>query len=210
MKLSSFYRALIFTIILLSTPSPIFSAQQSGEKIRPGDIVKHTSSFAVYKINEDGTKSVFPHESVFKSYGYADFNGIKTTDLSRTPSTAPVAFRDGTLLRAQKKNIFGQDTTTVFVVEKGELRPIVSADVYQSLYHDPQWERVVWIPNDLISKFNYSIGNTWVDPSTPPMGTVIKTNTGYYIIDKEDSTYIKRKLEPRAVTANRISAMPIV
>ena len=176
------------------------------EIIPSGAFVKTASDSAVYYVNEDKTLSVIPHESVYFSYGYKDFSQVKVATLSGFLKTTPVAFPEGSLFRGTQQSIGEKDASAVFVVEEGKLRPIVSSEVYQSIYSDPQWSRVAWIPDDLLSKFNYPIGENWTSSSAPPVGTILQDAETYYRVEKENGVYIKKKLSntKEELTNNKI------
>ncbi|KKS94402.1 MAG: hypothetical protein UV70_C0001G0016 [Parcubacteria group bacterium GW2011_GWA2_43_13] len=164
------------------------------ERVAIGDFVKSSNSQAVYYVTDDLRLSVVPHESVFYAYGYKDFNAVKPVSLSDFETTNPLAFPDGTLFRGTEKSVGSKDRRTVFVVENGQLRPIISAEVYQKIYNDPQWKRVIWIPDDVVEKFHYEIGADWTENTAIPAGTLIKSGNDYYRIEKFGSTYSKKKL----------------
>lgn len=142
-----------------------------------GDLVKSANSSAVYLVGPSGTTiHVFPHENVFKSWGYTDFRNVTTVDLSGYTVGNPVSFRDGSLFRGTATGIQGKDKTAVFVVSGGKIRDILSEAVYQGLYNDASWNRVTWVPDDLLSKFNYPLGTQVASSATYPDGTLLKVS----------------------------------
>ena len=163
-------------------------------KIVAGSFVKSPNSSAVYYITDDSRLSIIPHSSVYFSYGYTDFSQVKTVSLSQFELTAPLSFPDGMLFRGTAAGIGGKDRRAVFVVEDGKLRPIVSGDVYQEMYSDPDWSRLTWIPDDLLSKFSYPLGVDWTDPNQLPSGTLVRKGSEYYKVHKSGSSYIKQRL----------------
>ncbi|MEW6607009.1 MAG: hypothetical protein AB1414_06075 [bacterium] len=152
-----------------------------------GDLVKAADSSALYLIS-GSSKRVFPHASVYHSWGYpSNYSTVKTVTSAELASYADgtaIPFRDGSLFRGVTSSLHGKDASCVFVVADGQLRPILSAAVYQALYSDPNWTLVKWIPNNMLSKFNYPIGSMVSDSTTHPNGTVVKyaASSALYLI----------------------------
>jgi hypothetical protein len=142
-----------------------------------GDLIKTADNPALYLVS-GSTKRVFPHASVYHSWGYpSDYSTVKTvsaTDLAAYTDGTAVPFRDGSLFRGVTSSLHGKDASCVFVVSDGKLRPIKSAEVYQGLYNDPNWTLVKWIPDDMLSKFNYPLGDMVETSDTHPNGTIVK------------------------------------
>jgi len=177
--------ALITWSIGLAAFVPVASATT----IVDGDLVKAADDSAVYLI-DGSTKRVFPHSNVYHSWGYpSDFSTVKTVtadELAEYDDGSAVPFRDGSLFRGTSSSLHGKDASCVFVVEDGLLRPIISADVYQELYDDPDWSYVTWVPDDLLSKFNYPLGDVVESSDVHTNGTLVKyadSSTIYLIED---------------------------
>ncbi|MDD4606716.1 MAG: hypothetical protein PHS07_00030 [Patescibacteria group bacterium] len=145
--------------------------------IAEGDLVKVAGSSATYLI-QGSTKRVFPHAAVYHSWGYpADYHTVKTvtsSEISGYTDGAPVPFRDGSMFRGTDASIHGADESAVFVVEDTKVRPIISSTVYQALYNDPAWTFVTWVPDNLLSQFNYELGDMVENSDTHTDGTLIK------------------------------------
>ncbi|TSC94914.1 MAG: hypothetical protein Athens101410_695 [Parcubacteria group bacterium Athens1014_10] len=176
-----------------------------GATIVDGDLVKSASSSAVYLI-QGAEKRVFPHYNVYLSQGYpSDFSTVKSvsaSDLASYSDGTAVPFRDGSLFRGTSSSLHGKDKTAVFVVSKGKLRPIKSGDIYQAIYNDANWNYVTWVPDDLLSKFNYALGNDVESSTTKVDGSIVKyagSGTLYLIEDGAKRAFTSWD----AYTANR-------
>jgi len=174
--------------------------------ISNGDLVKTADSPAVYLI-QGSQRRVFPHANVYHSWGYpADFSTVKTvsaSELNAYEEGNPVPFRDGSLFRGTTTSFEGYDKTAVFYVEDAKIRPIKSAEIYQELFDDPNWELVTWVPDDLLSKFAYPEGSMIESADKHPDGCLVKyedSDTIYLIQDGK-----KREITPEAIEANRLS-----
>ena len=79
----------------------------------------------------------------------------------------------------------GKAASAVFYVENNKLRPINSGEVYQTLFNDPSWNLVTWVPDDLLSKFDYSLGENLVSTNIHPNGTLVKyaDSSAVYLIE---------------------------
>ena len=141
------------------------------------DLVKIESDPAVWLIL-NGKRHVFPHSSVYHSWGYPrDYSTVKVISLSELnayPEGDPVPFRDGSMFRGTTSSLHGKDASAVFFVSDGKLRPIKSSEVYQALFNDPDWKLVTWIPDSLLSKFEYPLGDMIESADIHPNGTLVK------------------------------------
>ena len=179
--------------------------------IADGDLVKSADSSAVYYI-QGANKRVFPHYNVYLSWGYpADFSTVKTvsaSELAAYTDDNSMPFRDGSLFRGTATGLGGLDTTAVFYVENSELRPVLSEQVYQGLFHDTDWVKVTWVPDDLLTKFNYDMGADLITSATHPNGTVVKYTgtTQKYLIEGGQ----KRAISDAAFSANRYLADSVI
>ena len=173
----------IILTILITIP-----AHASTINISDGDLVKVAGSPAVYYI-QDNMKRVFPHANVFSSWGYSGYSGIKTVtavELATYADGDPMPFRDGSLFRGTSTGLSGYAKEAVYYVQDGKIRPVQSSVVYQTLFKDPKWIKVTWVPDDMLDKFNYSAGDMVTSSATHPDGTLIKysdSNTKYLISD---------------------------
>ena len=161
-----------------------------------GDLVKTKDSPAVWLI-AGGEKHVFPHYSVYHSWGYSpDYSVVKTISpqtLNSYKEGDPVPFRDGSLFRGTTKSLYGKESSAVFFVENGKLRPIKSEKIYQELFNDPEWNFVAWIPDDLLSKFQYPLGEEIDSSDIHPDGSLVKykdSPTVYLIKDSKKRPFI--------------------
>jgi len=179
--------------------------------IADGDLVKSADSSAVYYI-QGANKRVFPHYNVYLSWGYpGDFSTVKTvsaSELAAYTDDNSMPFRDGSLFRGTATGLGGLDTTAVFYVENSELRPVLSEQVYQGLFNDPNWVRVTWVPDDLLTKFNYDMGADLTTSATHPNGSIVKYTgtTQKYLIENGQ----KRAISDAAFSANRYLADSVI
>lgn len=141
------------------------------------DLVKMTDSSAIYLIL-NGQRHVFPHIAVYNSWNYPqDFSSVKTvsdSDLINFPEGDAVPFRDGSMFRGTTLSLHGQSASAVFYVEDATLRPVQSGEIYQELFNDSDWELVTWVPDDLLDKFEYPLGETIASADTHPNGCLVK------------------------------------
>lgn len=169
------YAVVTTTLVFTSGVASILPV--AAATIVDGDLVKVAGTSAVYLI-QGSTKRVFPHYNVYLSQGYpANFSTVKTvssSDLASYTDGTAVPFRDGSLFRGIATSLHGKDASAVFVVSDGKLRPIKSAEIYQALYNDANWNYVTWVPDDLLSKFNYTLGDDVTSSAIHPNGSIIK------------------------------------
>jgi len=179
--------------------------------INSGDLIKTTDNPAIYFI-QGLYKRIFPHIAVYHSWGFPeDFSTVKTVsvaELSVYPDANPMIFRDGAFFRGTTASLGGKQASAVFYVENAKLRPIKSSQIYQALFNDPNWKRVVWVPDDLLSKFNYSMGSNIESSEIHPDGVVVKysnTEQKYIIQDGK-----KRAISNIAFEANRYKESDVI
>ncbi len=152
------------------------------------DLVKTADSSGVYLIL-NGRRHVFPHLAVYTSWAYPDdFSTVKTissADFNAFEEGDPVPFRDGSMFRGTAASLHGKAASAVFYVEDGKLRPVNSGEVYQELFNDPGWGLVTWVPDDLLSKFEYSLGENLVSSDIHPNGALVKyaDSAAVYLIE---------------------------
>ena len=181
----------LFTMLFALVPTT-FAAT-----ISEGSLVKASGSSAIYLI-QDGKKRVFPHSSVYLSWGYPSNYSTVTTvsesELAVYPEGDAVVYRDGFMFRFKGVGMTGGfDPSAVFFVSDGKIRPIESATTYMKLFNggvneNSAWDRVYWIPDDLLAKFTYAKGanitSAQVDAGTLPNGLVTKDSAGlYYVVN---------------------------
>ncbi|NCO23483.1 hypothetical protein GW896_02375, partial [Candidatus Kuenenbacteria bacterium] len=152
-----------------------FGSTIRAEEIKDGDLVRTKDDPSLYLI-QNGQKRVFPHSNVYLSWGLPEnFSTIKVvSDLSVYPVGDPVPFRDGSLFRGTATSLYGKETSCVFFVSAGQLRPIKSSEVYQVLFKDPKWAKIKWIPDDLLDKFAYPMGETIENAEEHPDGCLVR------------------------------------
>ncbi len=156
-------------------------------EIKDKSIVKLANQSALYWIY--GNKShIFPHSAVYSSWGLpSNFSTVKTVSASQLSSCQegdPVPFRDGSLFRGKAKSLYGKEASAVFLVSEGKLRPIQSSVVYQALFKDSKWKKVIWVPDDLLSKFAYYLGDVVSSLAVHPDGNLVQyeNSSAVYLI----------------------------
>lgn len=169
---------IILVILLLSGLSLLLLRySQAATSVNNGDLVKAAGDPALYLISY-GKKRVFPHLAVYNSWGYPrDFSTVKEVEskvLAGYETSDPIPFRDGSMFRGTSQSLYGKDKSAVFYVSDTKLRPIKSAEVYQTLFSDPNWNYVTWVPDDLLSKFIYPLGEMLEDITGHPNGSLVK------------------------------------
>jgi len=199
------------TMLLWSFAMVLPAPMAQAATIADGDLVKSADSSAVYYI-QGANKRVFPHYNVYLSWGYpGDFSTVKTVSASELAAYADdnsMPFRDGSLFRGTAVGLGGLEATAVYYVEGSELRPVLSEQVYQGLFSDTNWVRVTWVPDDLLTKFNYDMGADLTTSATHPNGCVVQYTgtTQKYLIENGQ----KRAISDAAFSANRFLADSIV
>jgi len=183
----------------------------SATTISDGDLVKVAGVPAVYYI-QGTTARVFPHANVYVSWGYTDYNSVKTItadDLAAYSTGNPMPFRDGSLFRGFSTGLGGYAANAVYYVLDGQILPVQSSAIYQALFTDPNWLKVTWVPDDLLDKFNYPVGTMISSSSTHPDGSLVQYTVGgtKYLI----SGGLKRAFASAAAfTANHYLAANVI
>jgi len=156
--------------------------------IADGSVIKVAGNSALYLVSGTTTR-VFPHEAVYKSWGYrTDWETLPTgyittvtqTELDSYTAGLPVPFRAGVTFTSNGSGaaLAGFTQNAVFVAgEDGAIHPIESAAVYASLYPS-DWSTLTKIPSSFLEKFtNFKVGSvvtsataTYVDGSLLSMG----------------------------------------
>ena len=202
MRQTKFFLKVIIGLVILVVPLVTISLTTD---IQEGDLVRTANNPALYLI-QNGKKRVFPHAGVYYSWGLPrDFSTVKVvSDLSDYPEADPVPFRDGSLFRGSTKSLYGREASAVFFVSDGKLRPIKSGKIYQELFKDPKWQKVIQVPDDLLDKFAYPMGEAVDSSKTHPDGTLVRYNgsLGIYLIEagkkrpiKSIETFNKNRLD---------------
>lgn len=179
-----------------------------------GDLIKSTTSPAVYYLDSSNTKHPFNHEREYYTW-YSNFSGVKTIPTDEMVSYtlgSPVVVRPGSRL-VQYVETLGDGTWNVSNTPQvyalganGQLQQLASAADAVVLY-GANWEsKIIPLPNYLSS--NYTIGAAMTSTSNYPTGTLVKTAdsaTVYYI----DGT-TKRPVTDAGLTANRFNLNYVV
>lgn len=179
--------------------------------IADGDLVKTADSGGVYYI-QGSYKRVFPHANVYLSWGYpSDFSTVKTvsaSELAAYTDANSMPFRDGSLFRGMGEGLYEYAAEAVYYVEGAKIRPVYSGDVYQSLFADSDWSKVTWVPDDLLSKFSYDVGDMLQETSTHPDGSLVTYAGDNQIYLLEDGN--KRAVSDAAFSANQYNESNVI
>lgn len=188
--------------LILGSLGPVLTVH--AVTISDGDLVKTANSSAVYYI-QGSTKRVFPHANVYSSWGYTNFNGVKVvsaSDLATYTEGNAMPFRDGSLFRGFSTGISGYAPEAVYYVQDAKIRPVKSSDIYQALFNDANWNKVTWVPNDLLAKFTYPLGTMIESSSTHPDGSLVKytgTTQKYLISGGQKKSHFRRGLHGQSL-----------
>ena len=185
-------QALVFLIMIpaqgeteVSQPSEILPNPfllGAGEALPPNinvsDLVKSSSSAAVYYIGQDNKKHDFPNELIYKTW-YDSFSPVKiisAADLDKIVAGKEVYIREGTYLvkRANESKVYA-------IEPGGTLRWIETEIIAMSLYGSKWTDRVVDISSDMFNQ--YTVGSP-VASNVHPTASLISYSGGikiYYI-----------------------------
>ncbi|MDP6769430.1 MAG: hypothetical protein QF704_01890 [Anaerolineales bacterium] len=166
-----------------------------------GDLIKTAGDPAVYLVDADGvTIHPFPHANVYTSWGFpADFSTTFVTDLSGFSVGNDVEFRDGALIRAL-------ETPAVYVVSGEKLRPVLSAEVFETLGYN--YDNITWLPQSFLDKYG-AAGDMLSSTTTHPNGTLVKyaSSSTVYLLEADQ----KRAFASSDVIAvNGYASIPVI
>jgi len=178
-------------------PTPILPG--AGEVLPPniyvGDLVKSSSSAAVYYIGQDNKKHNFPSELVFKTW-YENFTGVKiisAADLNKIVAGKEVYLREGTYL-VKKAN-----ESKVYAIEPGGvLRWLETETIAKSLYGSRWTDRVIDLSEVMFNQ--YTVGNS-ISSAVHPTGSLISYSGGIKIYYLENGQ--KREVSTGIFTQSR-------
>jgi len=169
---------MVMTIAVMSgfaalAPAPANAAAQAG------DLIKMDGLSSVYYLDADGSRYVFPSESVYFSW-YSDFSGVVTipaSELQTYPLGSNVTMRAGTNLVK-----ITTDPSVYAVSADGTLQKIQSEADAIALYGSTWASMVVDVADSFFT--NYTIG-TALPTGTYPAGTLLKNanNASVYYFD---------------------------
>ncbi|MCP4360265.1 MAG: glycosyltransferase family 2 protein [Chloroflexi bacterium] len=125
---------------------------------------------------ENGQKRPFTSPEAFLSHGYHWEQVVRYKDavVQTIPTGVPMGFRDGACLQSLSGN--------VYVVEKGKIRPFVSAVVFEQLGFN--WENVLPIDSATLNQLKSGPAMTQTDRY--PQGTLLKSDTSLTVYRLED------------------------
>jgi len=193
---------MVMTIAVMSgfaalAPAPANASAQAG------DLIKMDGLSSVYYLGSDGSRYVFPSESVYFSW-YSDFSGVVTipaSELQTYPLGSNVIMRAGTNLVK-----ITTDPSVYAVSADGTLRKIQSEADAITLYGSTWASMVVDVADAFFT--NYTVG-TPLPTGTYPAGTLLKNanNASVYYFDGADYRMIGTDA---AFAANRFQYSNIV
>ncbi|MCX6744945.1 MAG: hypothetical protein NTX82_05460 [Candidatus Parcubacteria bacterium] len=187
--------------LILQDPEPAGSLPQD---VKVGDLVKSAQAGAIYFIDQDNRRHVFPNDKVYMSY-YPDFNNIDTlsdTTLAAIPLGSNVTMRPGTWL------VKIQSDPRVYAVEPyGVLRWISSEAVANALYGADWNSKII----DVESTFfiNYQTGAAIIS-NVHPTGAAFSYagETKIYYVDQgkkkliSTDVFINNKFQNKFIIRN--------
>ena len=147
-----------------------------------GDLIKVSTSAAVYYLGEDNKRYIFPNQATYMTW-YEDFSGVVTisqSEIEEMTIGGNVTFRPGT------KMIKFPTVAKVYAVEPGGvIRHITSEAIATSLYGAEWYKMVGQVPEE--NFIAYTEGSD-ITAATYPDGTLVQEEGGstvYYIEDGE-------------------------
>lgn len=200
----SFLVSMIVLTALWGVVGVIAPAQAATAKA--GDLIKSTSSAAVYYLGADGKKHSFIDEKVFKTW-FKDFSGVVTisTDemLSYTPG-ANVVVRPGTKLvqfvEIKSDGTFNVADPKVYAVgTNGQMWHIDSAATAVKFFGATWEQKINAIPVSYYT--NYTAQGQMTSTSTYPTGSLLKSGDKYYYVDGS----AVREVSAAGITANGLN-----
>jgi M6 family metalloprotease-like protein len=127
------------------------------EAASPGDLIKGSSSAAVYYVTADNKRLAFPNEAVYFSW-YKDFSGVQTisdTDLAALPLAGLITIRPGTKIVK-----FETDPKIYAVAHGGTLRALTTDDIAQIIFGADWANKVVVVPDAFLTSYKFGIDIT--------------------------------------------------
>jgi hypothetical protein len=166
-----------------------------------GDLIKTAGDPAVYLVDADGvTIHPFPHQNVYTSWGFpADFSSTFTTDLSGFTVGNDVEFRDGSLIRAL-------ETPAVYIVSMKKLRPVLSAEVFETLGYN--YDNITWLPQSFLDKYG-AAGTMVSSTTTHANGTLVKyaSSSTVYLLEADQK---RAFASSDVIKVNGYASIPVI
>ncbi|MDO8463540.1 MAG: Ig-like domain-containing protein [bacterium] len=160
-----------------TTTAPSATPGATSIGLNAGDIVKATSSNAVYLVGANGKRYVYPNELTFKSW-HKDFSKVKhisNADMATLQLGGFVTVRPGTWL------VKIESDPKVYAVEPGSaLRWVETEQRAQTLYGTSWNKKIVDVP------VSFWVGYTQGNPlgaDVHPTGTIVSSAGARYYID---------------------------
>lgn len=158
---------------------PVAASAVDTEAISPGDLVKCTSTQAVYYFGPDGRRYVFPNEKTYFTW-FEDFSTVKTISDGRC-ATLPLGRSNVTYRPGVKMIKITTDPRTYAVERGGILRHVTSQELAETLFGLNWKDRIDDVPDAFFS--NYQIG-TPIENSQQYDPDAVMTATATILQDK--------------------------
>jgi hypothetical protein len=168
-----------------------------------GNLVKTADSSAVYYVDTDGKRWIFPNLGVYGSW-FPDFSAVRVIspeEMAAAPVGGAIKYRPGTRL------VKVMTDPKVYAVEPGgALRWLKDEDIAKSLYGSDWAKRVDDLPEAFFA--GYSIGPDLDSPRYPD-GTVLKRKSdgSYFLID---GLFKRRLASSSLLAALRVRAADVI
>jgi hypothetical protein len=150
--------------------------QVQAATLRTGDLVKSSSSSAVYEVGSDGTRLVFQMQSVYESWYGKDFSSVRTVsqdELASLPVRRVKSFNIGSVVKSPS-------LPTVYLVTADlELKAIPSETAFHEL--GKSFAAVRDIPDGFFT--SYKIVGTLPDSEKPSPSSTPTSETSPVVLD---------------------------
>ncbi len=201
----------IFVTVL--SMSVVVAPEVGAATASAGDLIKTSSSSAVYYLGADSKRYVFPTEQTYFSW-YSDFSGVVTISQSEFETYAPganVTMRPGTKLiqEVTMETPWKVASSKVYAIEAGGKKVLIPDAATATTLYGANWEkRIQGVPTAFITNYTDS-GKTAV-ASAYPSGSLVKfgTSADVYLINA-DGTASKIASEA-AFLANRFKWADVI
>lgn len=198
--------AMVVTMVVPSLPAQATTIV-NGDLVTATTSCKGFSADAVYLV-EGSSLKVFPYLSVYLSHGFpSDFSTVKTVtcaDLDSYTVAGYAKFRDGVAFRGTTMTVSGEyEARTVYMVEGGKIKPIVSCSVYNALFNDTTCVAYTyWVPDVFVDTVNYEHGDMINSADVLPTGMFVKVDATTYGVTGPGNT-VRQFSSDDAIAANR-------
>ncbi|MFA5902327.1 MAG: right-handed parallel beta-helix repeat-containing protein [Desulfobacula sp.] len=159
--------------------------------VTEGELVRNSSSPAVYYIGPDHKKHVFIDETIYKTW-YSDFsevNIISSSTLALVVTGKEVRFREGTYLLKK-----AGDSKVYALLPGGNLSWIKNESIATALYGNAWAKKVLEIPDAMFSQYTISSKN--IESAVHPDASLIMYpgNAAVFYIENGSRHYISAQI----------------